>query len=147
VDTVAARTNREAAQRIAALERELTQLRAGCRNLTQFSFSDEGAKCKVYVEVGADLERREVLESGPAYAEAGATVSFAVKSCKVNVLIPSTSSGGVAERRAVAFQFESEIVPEKCSYKVDRAKGRITLTLKKEDEERKWKRGPTTQAI
>jgi len=45
----------------------------------------------------------------------------------------------------VTFICESEILPEKCTYRVDRAKGKVSLTLKKKDETKKWHR-ITTQA-
>lgn len=133
-------------ERIDALERELVQHRAGAQNLTQFSFSDEGAKCKVYVEVGADiLERREAADGAESAAEAAVSVTFSGKSAVLRVLAPKLPDGAGVDRRAVTFVCESEILPEKCTYRVDRAKGKVSLTLKKKDETKKWHR-VTTQA-
>lgn len=133
--------------RVDALERELMQARGSGGSLSQFSFSDEGAKCKVYVEVGSGvLERKVDPDGGTGYAEAGVAVAFTAKRCVVCVTVPSHAPGGAAlDRRSAAFSLEAEIVPEKCNYKVDRTKGRITLTLKKQNEEKKW-RGPQVQA-
>mmetsp|Transcript_154523 Transcript_154523/g.284751 ORF Transcript_154523/g.284751 Transcript_154523/m.284751 type:complete len:226 (+) Transcript_154523:114-791(+) len=136
-------------ERIDALERELVQHRAGAQNLTQFSFSDEGAKCKVYVEVGADvLERREAAADGAesaSAAEAAVSVTFSGKKAVLRVLSPKLPDGAGVDRWVVTFICESEILPEKCTYRVDRAKGKVSLTLKKKDETKKWHR-ITTQA-
>eukprot|EP00421_Protoceratium_reticulatum_P072962 CAMPEP_0168425990 /NCGR_PEP_ID=MMETSP0228-20121227/35604_1 /TAXON_ID=133427 /ORGANISM="Protoceratium reticulatum, Strain CCCM 535 (=CCMP 1889)" /LENGTH=216 /DNA_ID=CAMNT_0008439991 /DNA_START=26 /DNA_END=672 /DNA_ORIENTATION=+ len=129
---------RQLRARIDDLEREVAQHRAGTKNLTQFSFSDEGARCKVYVEVGSELmERKDVLEDGVAHAEAGVTVAFAARRCVLRVFAPKPD-GTLAERRAVTLCCESDIVPDKCTYKVDRTKGRVTLTLRKASELKKW---------
>mmetsp|Transcript_44892 Transcript_44892/g.139688 ORF Transcript_44892/g.139688 Transcript_44892/m.139688 type:complete len:219 (-) Transcript_44892:111-767(-) len=131
--------------RIDELEREVAQSRSGAKTLSQFSFSDEGAKCKVYVEVGSDiLERKESVEDGVALMEAAVTVTFTKRRCVLRVMAPKLDGMG-AERRAVTFCCESDVEPEKCSYKVDRAKGRVTLTLKKASELKKWTK-VTTQA-
>eukprot|EP00929_Paragymnodinium_shiwhaense_P116678 TRINITY_DN8645_c0_g1_i2.p1 TRINITY_DN8645_c0_g1~~TRINITY_DN8645_c0_g1_i2.p1 ORF type:complete len:265 (-),score=43.20 TRINITY_DN8645_c0_g1_i2:95-775(-) len=133
--------------RINDLESEMIQLRGSAKTLSQFSFSDEGAKCKVYLEVGAGvLEQREELpEGGQSFAEAAVSVAFTGKDVSVRVAIPAPKTGAIADRRAVTLVCEQDIVPEKCTYKVDRTKGRISLTLVKEDAEKKWKKGPTAQ--
>mmetsp|Transcript_37621 Transcript_37621/g.84867 ORF Transcript_37621/g.84867 Transcript_37621/m.84867 type:complete len:224 (-) Transcript_37621:102-773(-) len=128
------------------LERQVVQQRSGTRTLTQFSFSDEGAKCKVYVEVGSEImERKEVAEDTVAHAEAAVTVSFSIRRCVLRVWAPK-ADGSMAERRAVTFCCESDVVPEKCTYKVDRTKGRVTIALKKVSELKKWQ-NVTTQAM
>eukprot|EP00927_Polykrikos_kofoidii_P035511 TRINITY_DN30071_c0_g1_i1.p1 TRINITY_DN30071_c0_g1~~TRINITY_DN30071_c0_g1_i1.p1 ORF type:complete len:223 (+),score=51.80 TRINITY_DN30071_c0_g1_i1:91-759(+) len=133
--------------RVDALERELAQLRGGNRGLSRFSFSDEGPKCKVYVEVGEGLlERKEVTEAGPTYAEAAVAVSFTEKTCVVRVFAPMIGSETQTERRSATFALESAVFPDKCTYKVDRLKGRVSLTLWKEDPEKKWRKGLVAQA-
>lgn len=128
--------------RIKDLESEIIQLRGSVKTLSQFSFSDEGAKCKVYIEVGTGvLEQREEN----AYAEAAVSVAFTGKEALVRVTISSAKTGVIVDRRAVTLVCEHEVVPEKCAYKVDRSKGRISLTLVKEDADKKWKKGPTAQ--
>lgn len=126
--------------RVAALESELMKHRAGARTITQFSFSDEGAKCKVYCELGSGvLERKEELdgEVGVGHAEGAVAVTFSDKTCCLRVLALKPS-GAVAERLAVTFVCQSEVIPGKCAYRVDRAKGRVTLTLRKKDELKAW---------
>eukprot|EP00930_Biecheleria_cincta_P105533 TRINITY_DN9829_c0_g1_i2.p1 TRINITY_DN9829_c0_g1~~TRINITY_DN9829_c0_g1_i2.p1 ORF type:complete len:220 (+),score=27.35 TRINITY_DN9829_c0_g1_i2:241-900(+) len=128
----------ELRRRVEELEHQLVQARAGVKPIPQFSFSDEGAKCKVYVEVGQSvLERRTTLETGAVvYTEAAITVTFSGRSCAVRLSIPDAN--GVVERRAVTLVGCSDIIPEKCTYKVDRAKGRITLSFVKQDIAKKW---------
>merc|ERR1712190_341377 len=126
-------------RRVDELEKELMQHRAGIKPLSQFSFSDEGAKCKVYVEIGSELmEKKEPLEDdGVAHCEAAVAVSFSTQKAVLRVLLPK-ADGTVAEKRGVTFVCQTPIVPEKCTYKVDRPKGRVTITFKKQDELKKW---------
>lgn len=128
---------RQLRARISALETELARSRAS-QTLSQFSFSDEGAKCKVYVEAGSDvLDPVEEGDAGEVHrSEAGVAVTFAEKSCSLRVCVPRPD-GVIGERRSVTLVCPGEIVPESCTFKVDRAKGRITLTLKKL-KETKW---------
>mmetsp|Transcript_37620 Transcript_37620/g.84864 ORF Transcript_37620/g.84864 Transcript_37620/m.84864 type:complete len:219 (-) Transcript_37620:102-758(-) len=145
-DGVSEQVIRQLRSRVDELEREVAQARAGTKTITQFSFSDEGAKCKVYVEVGSEImERKEVAEDTVAHAEAAVTVSFSIRRCVLRVWAPK-ADGSMAERRAVTFCCESDVVPEKCTYKVDRTKGRVTIALKKVSELKKWQ-NVTTQAM
>jgi hypothetical protein len=130
--------------RIDQLERDLVQSRSAPKALTQYSFSDEGAKCKVYVEVGAGLlEPKSSSDEGVTQAEAAVVVNFSKKICSLRVLVPK-ADGTVAERLAVNLACQSEVLPEKCSYRIDRAKGRVTLVLKKENEAKAWSSLTTT---
>jgi hypothetical protein len=120
-------------------ERELVQQRGVPQKLTHFSFSDEVAKCKVYIDVGTEImyRKQSMDDGGLAYVECGVSVFFSALSCLVRVFAPKPDGSGM-ERWAVTLAFESEIVPETCTYKVDRAKDRVTLTLKKVNEKKKW---------
>merc|ERR1711862_1032875 len=110
------------------------QHRSRSKTLSQFYFSDEGAKCKIYVDVGSELlERKEVVDGEHVCWESAVSAVFSGKTCVLQAMLPK-SDGSIADRRAATFVFDSDVVPEKCSYKVDRQKGRITLTLKKRDE-------------
>eukprot|EP00933_Yihiella_yeosuensis_P043098 TRINITY_DN37834_c0_g1_i1.p1 TRINITY_DN37834_c0_g1~~TRINITY_DN37834_c0_g1_i1.p1 ORF type:complete len:229 (+),score=38.57 TRINITY_DN37834_c0_g1_i1:166-852(+) len=128
----------ELRRRVEELEHQLSKCKSGAKTLSQFSFSDEGAKCKVYLEVGsANLEQRVVAEGGNVMSsEAAIVVRFASKICSVRVWAPAQD--GSMDKFAVTLSCESELIPEKCSYKVDRTKGRITLSLVKQDENKKW---------
>mmetsp|Transcript_112584 Transcript_112584/g.223812 ORF Transcript_112584/g.223812 Transcript_112584/m.223812 type:complete len:218 (-) Transcript_112584:126-779(-) len=124
--------------RIEALEQEVAQQRSSSTTLSQFSFSDEGVKCKIYVEVGSEfLEQRQVTDGSVSHTEAAVNVSFHSRRCTMQV-VGVGADGNVFAKRAATFCCESDIVPEQCSYKVDRAKGRVTLTLKKVSELKKW---------
>mmetsp|Transcript_60343 Transcript_60343/g.168590 ORF Transcript_60343/g.168590 Transcript_60343/m.168590 type:complete len:221 (-) Transcript_60343:106-768(-) len=125
-------------ERVSALETELASHRAGTQQLSKYLVSDEGPKCKVYVEVSGLLERSTEDESGGhAHSEAAVVVAFSEKTCALQVFAPRPDNAGV-DRRAVTFQCPSDVVPAKCTYKMDRTKGKITLTFKKADEARKW---------
>jgi len=118
--------------------REASQQRPACRTLTQFLVSDEGAKCKVYVEVGVDLlERKEEVKGGVAVIEGAVSATFSGKTCVLRITTPKLD-GTIGELRAVTLVGQADIVPDKCSCKVDRAKGRVTVTFKKKDELKKW---------
>jgi len=130
--------------RLDECERELVQQRAGCKNLTKFSVSDEGAKCKVYVEIPDELlETREESEDSCSSAEAAVNVTFTKRTCVLR-LSCVRPDGLMGERRAVTLVCETDVVPDKCAFKVDRTKGRVTITFKKADELKKW-RNVTTQ--
>lgn len=131
--------------RIDELESELVQGRSGNKAITQFCFGDEGAKCKIYCDVGAELlGSKQATDDEGVHSEAAVVVTFFLRTVVLRVLAPR-ADGTVGERRAATFACESEVVPSKCSYKVDRTKGRVTLTLKKKDELKKWTK-VTTQA-
>ncbi|CAE8721884.1 unnamed protein product, partial [Polarella glacialis] len=91
----------ELRRRVEDLERQLIQARSGTKPISQFSFSDEGAKCKVYVEVGPDaLERRSTNEGGGSVmSEASVAVIFSGRSCTVRVSLPGPD-GTSSERSA-----------------------------------------------
>mmetsp|Transcript_389 Transcript_389/g.560 ORF Transcript_389/g.560 Transcript_389/m.560 type:complete len:219 (+) Transcript_389:180-836(+) len=128
--------------RIDALESELAKARSGWTSLSQFSFSDDGAKCKIYVDV-SDMEQNSLAPTGErSLGEAAVTITFAKRNCVLRV-VTVLPDGVIGQRRAVTFNFETDVVPDKCSYKVDRAKNRVSISLKKEDELKKWK-GVTT---
>mmetsp|Transcript_51078 Transcript_51078/g.102668 ORF Transcript_51078/g.102668 Transcript_51078/m.102668 type:complete len:103 (-) Transcript_51078:84-392(-) len=82
---------------------------------------------------------------GGAPAGAAVTVCFTKRKVVLRVVAPNLD-GVTADRRAVTFCCESDVEPEKCTFKVDRAKGRVTLTLKKVSELKKWQK-VTTKAM
>ncbi|CAL1140091.1 unnamed protein product [Cladocopium goreaui] len=128
----------ELRKRVEELESELVQARAGTKAISQFSFSDEGAKCKVYVDVEKDvLERQLEQEDSNSTSEAAVVVSFCGRSCSLRITL-TAPDGAVLERRALTLVGDSDIVPKKCTYKVDRSKGRITLSFYKEDAKKIW---------
>mmetsp|Transcript_42042 Transcript_42042/g.78100 ORF Transcript_42042/g.78100 Transcript_42042/m.78100 type:complete len:224 (+) Transcript_42042:31-702(+) len=128
----------ELRRRVEELEGQLIQARPISRPITQFSFSDEGVKCKVYVDVEKDvLERQSSEEDVSTAFEAAVVVSFFDRSCSIRVTAPN-AEGLAVERRALTLVGDSDILPEKCSYKVDRAKGRITISFYKKDEKKRW---------
>ncbi|CAE7395056.1 unnamed protein product [Symbiodinium natans] len=128
----------ELRRRVEELEGQLMQVRASARPITQFSFSDEGVKCKVYVDVEKDILERQTVEEGVCTThEAAVVVSFFERSCSIRVAVPG-ADGLAVERRALTLVGDSDLVLEKCSYKVDRSKGRITISFYKKDEKKRW---------
>ncbi|OLQ03996.1 hypothetical protein AK812_SmicGene13012 [Symbiodinium microadriaticum] len=93
---------------------------------------------KVYVDVEKDVLERQTSEEGVSTThEAAVVVSFFERSCSIRVAVPG-SDGLAVERRALTLVGESDLVVEKCTYKVDRAKGRITISFYKKDEKKRW---------
>eukprot|EP00437_Effrenium_voratum_P034432 CAMPEP_0181469248 /NCGR_PEP_ID=MMETSP1110-20121109/37916_1 /TAXON_ID=174948 /ORGANISM="Symbiodinium sp., Strain CCMP421" /LENGTH=207 /DNA_ID=CAMNT_0023594139 /DNA_START=48 /DNA_END=668 /DNA_ORIENTATION=- len=136
--SAAAEVVAELRKRVEELEGQLIAARMGTKPITQFSFSDEGAKCKVYVEVEKEVMERQSSEEGSVCSsEAAVVVSFSGRSCSLRVTSTGLD-GSIMERRALTLVGDSDIVPEKCTYKVDRAKGRITLSFYKKDEKKRW---------
>eukprot|EP00434_Breviolum_minutum_P008472 symbB.v1.2.007475.t1/scaffold410.1/size210127/2 len=135
VDGVTGEVVAELRKRVEELESQLFQVRAGTKPITQFSFSDEGSKCKVYVDVEKDVLERQLEDD--ASSEAAVVVSFSGRSCSLRVTLTALD-GSVLERRALTLVGDSDIIPQKCTYKVDRSKGRITLSFYKEDAKKVW---------
>eukprot|EP00438_Fugacium_kawagutii_P021938 Skav228279 [mRNA] locus=scaffold1313:7889:13274:- [translate_table: standard] len=65
----------ELRKRVEELEGELVQARAGTKPISQFSFSDEGAKCKVYVDVEKDVLERQMEQEGSSSTSEARNVS------------------------------------------------------------------------
>jgi len=132
-------------ERLAALEEELAQQRA--QAIDSFTFSDEGSKCKICVQLGSGVLGQKVTTDDPGvmHLDAAATVAFTETACEVHIYVPSPS-GGVAAHHAVTFLCEAEVVPSKCTFRVDRPSGCVVILLKKKDEERAWS-GVTTQQV
>lgn len=83
--------------------------------LKEYSWSDEGDKVKIYV----------VCEGLPAGAtESLVSTSFEAKSLKLDVETEPC-------RRFKIAKLSREIVPEECKVRLNAAKGKITMTLKK----------------
>ncbi|CAK9024178.1 unnamed protein product [Durusdinium trenchii] len=137
VGAAAAEVVAELRRRVEELEGQLMQARMGTKPISQFSFSDEGAKCKVYVDVEKDVLERPLEDDSSGACEAAVTVAFSGRSCSLRVTLVALD-GTVLERRALTLVGDSEIIPKKCSYKVDRAKGRISLSFYKEDAKKRW---------
>mmetsp|Transcript_125282 Transcript_125282/g.354574 ORF Transcript_125282/g.354574 Transcript_125282/m.354574 type:complete len:236 (+) Transcript_125282:55-762(+) len=134
-------------ERIRQLETELKDARGPLGRITKHSFLDEDGKAKVYLELDptlllqADVRRGEGAAAGAAraHAESAVAVEFGPRSCEVLVVKPSAlDPRGHVERLAATVSYAHAVVPEKCTYRVDREKGRITLTLRKVEKATAW---------
>uniref|UniRef100_A0A7S0ATN5 Uncharacterized protein n=1 Tax=Pyrodinium bahamense TaxID=73915 RepID=A0A7S0ATN5_9DINO len=137
-DDVQSGTIAQLRARILALESDLAQQRP--QSITTFSFIDDGPKCKLYVELGSEvLGKKASDDDSMSSAEAAASVAFLRRTCELHVYCPS-ASGEIARHYTAAFALESDIVPDKCAWRVDRSSGRVTIVLMKKDGERVWSR-------
>lgn len=141
-DAAANEAMAELRNQIAKLEKELIDARGGgVGRISKYSWVDEEAKVKVYLEVGPALGQSNVERPDNAvlHAESGVTVQFSGRACEVNVFTPVTEDPMAAPRRlAASVTTPHEVLPAKCTYRVDREKGKITLVFRKRTETKAW---------
>lgn len=141
-DAAAAEALAELRSQIVRLEKELIDARGGgVGRISKYSWVDEEAKVKVYLEGIPALGQSNVERPSGAilHAESGVTVEFSVRACEVQVFTPMVEDSLAAPRRlAASLTFPHDVVPARCSYRVDREKGKITLVLRKKTETKTW---------